>query len=61
MEQNDQKNRQEHLDEILKTQKVEGEDKAPFIEPKLTFVEPKLVKQGDVAEITAGFFNTFSP
>ena len=36
-------------------------EKLPFTEPKLTFVEPKLVKQGGLEEITAGFFGTFSP
>lgn len=39
----------------------QGEKKLPFTEPKLTFVEPKLVKHGDVADVTAGFFGTFSP
>ena len=35
--------------------------KAPWVEPKLTFVEPKLTKQGDLKEVTAGFFGTFVP
>jgi hypothetical protein len=34
--------------------------KQPFIEPKLTYVAPKLVKHGDVTELT-GFFGPFSP
>ncbi|MDR4504402.1 MAG: hypothetical protein MRK01_06350 [Candidatus Scalindua sp.] len=32
-----------------------------FTVPKLTFIEPKLVKHGDAAKITAGFFGTFTP
>ncbi len=31
-----------------------------FQPPKLTFVKPELVKQGDFAEVTAGFFGTFA-
>ena len=37
------------------------DNKKSFTEPKLTFIEPKLTKQGDATEITAGFFQTFSP
>ena len=39
---------------------VESEEKRPFTEPKLTFMTPKLVKHGDLVEVT-GFFGTFSP
>ena len=39
---------------------VNGE-KVPFVEPRLTFIEPKLVKRGDIADVTAGFFGKFSP
>lgn len=35
--------------------------KRPFVEPKLIWIEPKLVKQGDVTNVTAGFFGTFYP
>ena len=35
--------------------------KQSFVEPKLVFVRPKLVKQGTVEEITAGFFGSFYP
>ena len=35
-------------------------EKRPFTEPKLTFVTPKLVKHGDLVEVT-GFFGGFSP
>ena len=35
--------------------------KQPFTEPKLSFIVPKLVKQGSVEEITAGFFGSFYP
>jgi hypothetical protein len=41
--------------------KEEGIKKLPFVEPKLAFVQPKLVKQGKVEEITAGFFGNFYP
>ena len=41
--------------------KSESKEKQPFVEPKLTFVEPKLVKHGDVKDITAGFFGGFYP
>ena len=34
--------------------------KQPFKKPKLTFVAPKLVKHGEVTELT-GFFGAFSP
>ena len=39
---------------------AETDGKRPFIVPKLTFVTPKLVKHGDLVEVT-GFFGTFSP
>ena len=35
--------------------------KETLVEPKLTYLTPKLVKRGDVAKVTAGFFGTFSP
>ena len=35
--------------------------KQPFIAPKLTFVKPELVRQGSLADVTAGFFGTFIP
>ncbi|WP_372720131.1 lasso RiPP family leader peptide-containing protein [Novipirellula sp.] len=34
--------------------------KRPFEKPKLTFTPPKLVKHGEVTELT-GFFGAFSP
>lgn len=37
-----------------------AETKQPLEKPKLTFVEPKLVKHGEVTELT-GFFGAFSP
>ena len=48
---------------------VEGNDapshtetRRPWQEPKLEFVEPKLVKQGEMKQITAqGFVGTFVP
>ena len=39
---------------------AETAEKRPFIEPKLTFVTPKLVKHGDLVDVT-GVFGTFSP
>ena len=36
-----------------------AKSKQPFEKPKLTFVPPKLVKQGEVTELT-GFFGPFS-
>ena len=33
----------------------------PFVAPKLTFVRPELVRQGSLADVTAGFFGTFLP
>jgi hypothetical protein len=30
-------------------------------EPKLVFVKPKLVKHGELKEVTAGFFEEFTP
>jgi hypothetical protein len=41
--------------------KESGSAKAPFIAPKLTFVKPELVRQGSLADVTAGFFGTFIP
>ena len=43
--------------------KLEGnkKEKRPFVAPKLQFVQPKLVKHGDVKDITAGFFGSFYP
>jgi hypothetical protein len=35
--------------------------KEPWQEPKLTFLEPKLTKHGQLEDVTAGFFNTFTP
>lgn len=35
--------------------------KARFVAPKLTFVKPELVRQGSLADVTAGFFGTFIP
>ena len=45
--------------EVIKAE--EGQPKQPFTEPRLTFIEPKLVKHGDVADVTAGFFGAFYP
>ena len=42
-------------------QETQAADKPLFTEPKLTFVEPKLVKHGDMADVTFGFFGTFYP
>lgn len=38
-----------------------GAAKVPFVTPKLTFVQPELVRQGSLADVTAGFFGTFIP
>jgi hypothetical protein len=38
-----------------------GAGKLPFVAPKLTFVKPELVRQGSLADVTAGFFGTFIP
>lgn len=35
--------------------------KTPFVEPKLTWLEPRLVKQGAITDVTAGFFQPFYP
>lgn len=35
--------------------------KPAFEEPKLTFIEPKLTPRGDLRDVTAGPFGTFSP
>ena len=46
------------------TVEVNGHDvqgKRPFTEPKLTFIEPKLIRRGNVADVTAGFLGTFTP
>jgi hypothetical protein len=41
---------------------VDGAVKHAWQEPKLTFVEPKLVKQGEMKEITTqGLIGTFVP
>ena len=40
---------------------VEAGETRPFTLPKLTFVRPKLVREGGMTEVTAGFFGTFSP
>ena len=40
----------------------QSEARRPWQEPKLEFVEPKLVKQGEMKQITAqGFVGTFVP
>jgi hypothetical protein len=46
---------------LIRTEKDTDEKKQPFVEPKLQFIEPKLVKHGDVKDITAAFFGTFYP
>ena len=33
----------------------------PWQEPKLVFLEPKLIKHGQLEEVTAGFFGGFTP
>jgi hypothetical protein len=38
-----------------------AEPKPAFVEPKLTFIEPKLTPRGDLRDVTAGFFTSFSP
>jgi hypothetical protein len=35
--------------------------KVPWQEPKLTFVEPTLTTHGTIQEVTASFFQQFSP
>lgn len=35
--------------------------KEPWQEPKLAFIEPKLIKHGQLEEVTAGFFGGFTP
>ncbi len=35
--------------------------RSEFAEPTLRFVEPQLVKQGNLADVTAAFFGTFFP
>ena len=37
-----------------------AKSKQPFEKPKLTFVAPKLIKYGEVTELT-GFFGVISP
>ena len=56
---NDDQHIQEEMMPKVNDQVVQG--KLPFTEPKLTFLEPKLVKRGDVADVTAGFIGSFSP
>jgi hypothetical protein len=42
--------------------RAQAETRRPWQEPKLEFVEPKLVKQGEMKQITAqGFVGTFIP
>jgi hypothetical protein len=42
--------------------RTQAETKRAWQEPKLEFVEPKLVKQGEMKQITAqGFIGTFVP
>jgi hypothetical protein len=45
----------------LSAQEDGPQGKRPFVEPKLTFVEPKLVKHGDIVEVTKAFFGPFYP
>jgi hypothetical protein len=52
---NDSEQIQEKKNETVKKQKRK------FIEPKLTYIEPKLVKHGDVKDITAAFLGVFYP
>lgn len=42
-------------------QTVPAAAKPPFVAPKLTFVKPELVRQGSLADVTAGFFGSFTP
>jgi hypothetical protein len=44
---------------VEESEAPESREKRAFSEPKLTFVEPELVKQGDLSDVTAGFFGTF--
>ena len=55
---NDGQLSQEEVSSQVNGQDVQG--KLPFTEPKLTFVEPKLVKRGNVTDVTA-FIGVFSP
>ena len=36
-------------------------DRKEWEEPKLAFVEPMLTRQGELKELTGGFFGSFSP
>ena len=38
-----------------------GPEKKPFLKPKLRFIQPKLLRQGNLADVTGGFFGTFIP
>lgn len=46
-------------DETVGTDSVDA--RLPLVQPKLTFVKPELVRQGSLADVTAGFFGTFIP
>ena len=50
----------EQRDSQESTKVAETGGKRKITEPKLTFVTPKLVKHGDLVEVT-GFFGGFSP
>ena len=39
--------------------KREAKEILSFVEPKLTFIEPKLIKHGDVKDITAGKWGSY--
>jgi hypothetical protein len=43
----------------LEKNKSEANHKQTFVKPKFIFVEPKLVKHGDVKDITAGKWGSY--
>ena len=40
---------------------AEPAERKEFTEPKLRFVAPKLSQHGELADVTRGFFGSFSP
>ena len=53
------KSQRPELEQAQVTDQPDG--KAPWQEPKLKFVKPKLVKHGELKEVTGGFFGEFTP
>jgi len=37
------------------------EPRAAFVAPRISYIRPQLTRHGNLADVTAGFFGSFSP